>query len=76
MSRAVEDLFDILFDMTGELGEWRSTHSIGFGYGTFTDYAGTLGFASGETGSVFLHQEGYINSEGIEVWPYETINVY
>ena len=68
--------FDILFDMTGELGEWVSTHSIGFGFGTFTDYAENFGFTSGETGKVFLHQESHIDSEGQEVWPYETINVF
>lgn len=64
---------DIVF---GEMGEWLSTFCIGFGSGTFTDCASTFGFTPGETGVVYLHQEGYLTPEGEEIWPYETIELY
>jgi len=60
----------------GEMGEWLSTFCIGFGSGTFTDLARTFGFTPGETGVVYLHQEGYVTPEGEEIWPYETIELY
>lgn len=69
----IPNLWDI-FD--GIVGEMVSGYSIGFGYGTFTDYAETLGFDSGETGRIFLHQEFYFDEEGNEIWPYETINIF
>ena len=60
-----------------DAGQWLSTFSIGFGTGTFTDYAETsFGFTSGETGLVYLHQKGYTTPEGGEIWPYETIELY
>jgi hypothetical protein len=65
--------FDILF---GGMGEMISSYSIGFGSGIFTDYAETFGFTSGEAGRVFLHMESYIDEEGNEIWPHETIEIY
>ncbi len=64
-----------LWAIFGGAGEWVSTHSIGVGSGTFTDYAETFGFTSGETGKVFLHQKSYIDAEGNEIWPHETIKI-
>ena len=60
----------------GIAGESVSGYSIGFGCGTFTDYAETFGFTSGETGRVFLHMEFYFDEEGNEIWPHETIAIY
>jgi hypothetical protein len=60
----------------GFVGEVVSGYSIGFGSGTFTDYAENFGFTSGETGRVFLHMEFYLDDEGNEVWPHETIEIY
>ncbi len=71
--REIPNLWDI-YD--GIVGEMVSGYSFGFGYGTFTDYAETFGFTSGETGRVFLHQEFYFDEEGNEIWPHETIEIY
>jgi len=73
-NKPIPNMWDVLDGVAGS--EWVSTKSIGFGRGTFTDYAENFGFTSGETGKVFLHQESHIDSEGQEVWPYETINVF
>ena len=70
-SMEIPFFFDILFGA----GEMVSSYSIGFGRGTFTDYAETFGFTSGELGSVFLHMESYIDEEGNELWPHETIEI-
>lgn len=60
----------------GLVGEMVSGYSIGFGCGTFTAYAETFGFTSGETGRVFLHQDFYFDEEGNEIWPHETIEIF
>jgi hypothetical protein len=65
--------FDIYFGVVGEI---VSGYSIGFGSGTFTDYAENFGFTSGETGNVFLHMEFYLDDEGNEIWPHETIDIF
>jgi len=71
-NQEIPNFWDIL-----DAGQWLSTFSIGFGTGTFTDYAETsFGFTSGETGLVYLHQKGYATPEGGEIWPHETIEVY
>ncbi len=57
-------------------GEMVSGYSIGFGCGTFTDYAESFGFTSGALGRVFLHQEFYFDGEGNEIWPYEALEIY
>ena len=67
----------IIFDIfSGEKGEWVLSYSIGFGCGTFTEYAEKFGFIPGAAGKVFLHQMGFISSEGEEIWPYEEIKVW
>jgi hypothetical protein len=67
----IPPFFDMYFG-----GLWVSTYAIGFGCGTFTEYAAKFGFTPGATGKVFLHQEAYISPEGEEIWPYEVIEVF
>ena len=71
------DVLPFFFDiLIFGAGEWLSTYAIGYGSGEFSDHAGDLGFETGITGHLFLHQYGYIDSEGVEVWPKEIINIY
>jgi hypothetical protein len=60
----------------GKKAELESGYLIGFGCGTFTDYAETFGFTSGDSGSVFLYMDYYFDDDGNEIWPHEIIEFH